>query len=191
MNHIMLDLETLDTATSAAVLSIGAVAFDPHTNALGDRFYVEMTEDVGTQQARGRTISGDTVRWWMQQDVLAKRVFAVPPPDGVERVNTFEALSRFGLFVAANGDRDVELWGNGADFDNIILAAAYAAHGQPQPWGAWNGRCYRSLKGLRPGIKLRRTGTHHDALDDAISQAAHAAELLNDIGGWETARAKA
>ena len=51
MNHIMLDLETLDTSPSAVVLSSGAVAFDPYTNALGDRFYVEMTEDVGTQQA--------------------------------------------------------------------------------------------------------------------------------------------
>src|SRR5690606_12661716 len=107
MNHIMLDLETLDTASSAVVVSIGAVAFDPYTNAIGDKFYVEMTEDIAEQQKKGRTISGDTVRWWMQQDVLAKRVFSVPPPDGVKRVNTFEALSRFDLFVERNGGKDV------------------------------------------------------------------------------------
>ncbi len=40
MKHIMLDLETLDTTSSAVVISIGAVAFDPETNALGDKFYV-------------------------------------------------------------------------------------------------------------------------------------------------------
>ena len=182
MNHIMLDLETLDTSSSAVVLSIGAVAFDPGTNALGalgDKFYVEMTEDVGTQQARGRTISGDTVRWWMQQDVLAKRVFAVPPPDGVERVNTFEALTRFGIFVAANGDRDVELWGNGADFDNAILGSLYDAFGLRKPWSYSRNRCYRTMKNRGIGPRRpARIGTHHNALDDAITQAVHLQEIF-------------
>lgn len=180
MKHIMLDLETLDTTSSAVVISIGAVAFDPRTNALGDKFYVEMTEDTAAQQARGRTISGDTVRWWMQQDVLAKRVFSVPPPDGVERVNTFEALSRFGLFVAANGDRDVELWGNGADFDNIILGSLYDAFGIRKPWSYSRNRCYRTMKniGVGPRRPQVREGVHHNALDDAITQAIHLQEIF-------------
>lgn len=180
MKHIMLDLETLDTTSSAVVISIGAVAFDPYTNALGDVFYVEMVEDTAAQQARGRTISGDTVRWWMQQDVLAKRVFAPPPPDGVERVNTFEALTRFGLFVAANGDRDVELWGNGADFDNIILGSLYDAFELRKPWSFSRNRCYRTMKniGIGPCKPQVRMGVHHNALDDAITQAAHLQEIF-------------
>ena len=57
-----LDLETLGTASSTVVIfSIGAVAFDPYTTALGDKFYVELTDDIAAQRARGRTISGDTV----------------------------------------------------------------------------------------------------------------------------------
>jgi hypothetical protein len=180
MNHIMLDLETLDTVSSAVVISIGAVAFDPYTNELGDKFYVELTDDVSGQQKHGRTISGDTVRWWMQQDVLAKRVFADPPPDGVERVSTLEALSRFGLFVAANGDRDVELWGNGADFDNIILGSLYDAFGLRKPWSYSRNRCYRTMKniGIGPRKPRVREGVHHNALDDAITQATHLQEIF-------------
>lgn len=180
MKHIMLDLETLDTTPSAVVISIGAVAFDPKTYALGDKFYVETTGDIAAQQARGRTISGDTVRWWMQQDVLAKHVFSVPPLDGVERANTFEALSRFGLFVAANGDRDVELWGNGADFDNIILGSLYDAFGLRKPWSYSRNRCYRTMKniGIGPRRPQVREGVHHNALDDAITQAVHLQEIF-------------
>lgn len=180
MKHIMLDLETLDTASSAAVISIGAVAFDPYTNALGDKFYVETVEDIAAQQARGRTISGDTVRWWMQQDVSAKRVFATPPPDGVERVSTLEALTRFALFVIDNGDRDVELWGNGADFDNAILGSLYDAFGLHKPWSFGRNRCYRTMKsiGIGPRKPQVREGTHHNALDDAITQAIHLQEIF-------------
>lgn len=180
MKHIMLDLETLDTASSAVVLSIGAVAFDPRTNALGDEFYVEMTEDIAAQQVRGRTISGDTVRWWMQQDASAKRVFSIPPPNGVERVNTFEALARFNLFVAANGDRDVELWGNGADFDNVILGSLYDAFGLDKPWSYSRNRCYRTMKnlGIGPRRPRVREGVYHNALDDAITQAVHLQEIF-------------
>ena len=179
MNHIMLDLETLDTTSSAVVLSIGAVAFDPYTNALGDKFYVEMTEDIAAQQARGRTISGDTVRWWMQQDVQAKRVFS-ESIDGVDRANTFEALSRFGLFVAANGDRDVEMWGNGADFDNAILGSLFDSFGLRKPWSYSRNRCYRTMKnlGIGPRRPQVREGVHHNALDDAVTQAAHLQEIF-------------
>lgn len=180
MNHIMLDLETLDTSPSAVVLSIGAVVFDPYTNVLGDHFYVEMTEDIGSQQERGRTISGDTVRWWMQQDMLAKRVFAVPPPDGVERISTLEALTRFGAFVAANGGRDVELWGNGADFDNVILGSLYDAFGLRKPWSYSRNRCYRTMKnlGIGPRKPQVRVGVYHNALGDAVTQAAHLQEIF-------------
>jgi len=180
MNHIMLDLETLDTTSSAVVVSIGAVAFDPETDVLGDKFYVELTDDIAAQQKHGRTISGDTVRWWMQQNVLAKQVFSTSPPDGVERVDTLEALVRFGIFVAANGDRDAQIWGNGADFDNIILGTLYDAFELRKPWSYSRNRCYRTMKnlGIEPSKPQKREGVHHNALDDAITQAIHLQQIF-------------
>ena len=177
--HIMLDLETLDTASSAVVISIGAVAFDPETNALGDKFYVEMTEDIAAQQAHGRTISGDTVRWWMQQNEAARRVFS-ESIDGVDRANTREALSHFSSFVAANGGRDVELWGNGADFDNVILGSLYEAFDLKRPWSYSRNRCYRTMKniGVGPRRPRVREGIYHNALNDAVTQAIHLQEIF-------------
>lgn len=177
MQHIMLDLETLDTKQTTVVISIGAVAFDPKTNALGDHFYLELTADVSSQQARGRTISGDTINWWMQQSNEARKVFDCVAPNP-NRVSTFEALSRFGLFVAANGDKDCEIWGNGADFDNVILGSLYESFGLNKPWSYSRNRCYRTMRNLGIGPRRpTRVGTYHNALDDAVTQATHLQEI--------------
>lgn len=176
-SNIMVDLETLDTRQSAVVASIGAVAFDPYavgSSAIGDRFYVELTGDLMEQQRRGRTISADTVVWWMRQGQAAQQLFASPAPPGVERVDTHEALVRFALFIEANGGRDSEIWGNGADFDNVILGSLYEDFGIKRPWSYSRNRCFRTMKNIS-GVphKTERFGVHHNALDDAITQVEH------------------
>lgn len=178
MDDIMVDIETLDTTQSAVVLSIGAVAFDPHTKELGEKFYVELN-DLEVQQRVGRTISADTVRWWMQQDVLAKRLFADPPPEGVRRVSTAQGLSEFSAFIARNGGKNMKLWGNGADFDNLIIGSLYESFSMDKPWSYGRNRCYRTLKRLfGEGVKINRVGVHHNGLDDAITQATHLQEIM-------------
>ena len=47
------------------------------------------------------------------------------------------ALQSLAVFLGENAI----LWGNGSDFDNAILANAYRAIGQQQPWKFWNNRC--------------------------------------------------
>jgi exodeoxyribonuclease VIII len=88
------------------------------------------------------------------------------------------ALDRFTDFLQPVGFKRVKVWGNGSDFDNAILSCCYGATGREVPWDFWHNRCYRTLKALRPGPKLVREGTYHNALDDAKSQALHAIELL-------------
>jgi len=178
MDDIMVDIETLDTTQSAVVLSIGAVAFDPLTKELGEKFYVEFT-DLEVQQRVGRTVSVDTVRWWMQQDELAKRLFADQPVAGVRRVSTAQGLSEFSAFIARNGGRDMKLWGNGADFDNLIIGSLYESFSMDKPWSYGRNRCYRTLKRLfGEGVKINRVGVHHNGLDDAITQATHLQEIM-------------
>lgn len=58
---LMIDLETLDTAPTAVVLSIGAVVFDPYTGARGPSFYKELTNFLEQQTGVGRTISPGTI----------------------------------------------------------------------------------------------------------------------------------
>ena len=175
----MVDIETLDTVQSAVVLSIGAVVFDPYSNSLGEQFYVEFTGDLDLQQKVGRTISGDTVAWWMSQGAAAKHVFADPPPVGVRRVSTAQGLSEFATFIERNGGKNVQLWGNGADFDNVIIGSLYDSFGLKKPWSYGKNRCYRTMKRMfGDDVPMSREGVHHNGLDDAITQAVHLQEIF-------------
>ena len=53
------------------------------------------------------------------------------------------------------------------------LSDAYDRAQLPRPWKYYNDRCYRTVKNLRPDVPMIRGGTHHNALDDAKSQATH------------------
>jgi inhibitor of KinA sporulation pathway (predicted exonuclease) len=72
----------------------------------------------------------------------------------------------------------VSIWGNGANFDNPLLACAYEAVDVKPYYKFWNERCYRTVKNQYPDIKLERTGTYHNALDDARSQAEQICQKL-------------
>ena len=172
--HIMLDLETLDTGGRSVVTAIGAVAFDPYARGTGSTFYAELTDDLAFQQRLGRTISGDTVVWWMRQGQAAQQLFQLTDSDC--RINTLKALDTFTGFVEDHGGAGVEMWGNGADFDNVILGSLYEDAGLRKPWSYSRNRCFRTMKSLRHPrtiVRPARVGTHHNALDDAVTQALH------------------
>jgi 3' exoribonuclease, RNase T-like len=182
MINVMIDLETLGRKPGCKILSLGAVTFGPH--GFGREFYVEAKHsDQGLL-----TADQETLVWWSEQDIFARdRLFS----DQDKKPNLRQLLGQFSgwlIEVAGLNDRgrvDAKIWGNGADFDNAILQVAYAAVAQTdQPWDFWNNRCYRTLKGLAPTIKMVRTGVHHNALDDARSQATHAIQLLNHLQVW-------
>jgi inhibitor of KinA sporulation pathway (predicted exonuclease) len=44
----------------------------------------------------------------------------------------------------------------------------------------WNERCYRTVKNQYPDVKLTRTGTYHNALDDARTQAEHLVQICQN-----------
>jgi exodeoxyribonuclease VIII len=184
MNNIMLDLETLATTSDAVVVSIGAVAFDPTTGVLGERFYVEL-QDLEYQQSLGRKISANTVRWWLDQGPIVQRALADTPMEHVDRVDMRTALERFARYIERNGDREALIWGNGADFDNMILGSLYQSAGYKAPWSYGRNRCYRTLKALgiaRGVIPPNRAGVHHNALDDAVHQTEHLTTILACLG---------
>jgi hypothetical protein len=170
---VMVDLETLGRRPGCAVLSIGAVEFGPA--GLGRELYVVLSRE---DQCRTGLLHEDeeTIKWWMGQTEAARQVLT---DAGSEKAFSVEkALAQLNTFFSPIGFKRVKVWGNGADFDNAILSCLYGAVGQTPPWDFWNNRCYRTLKNLVKGPKLERTGTYHNALDDAKTQALHAIELL-------------
>lgn len=179
--HIMVDLETLGRGPGCRILSIGAAVLVSNM-ALPDltEFYLEL--DPNNQP--GLAIDPETWDWWQNQDAAVRdRLFKDEPRPGLA-----EALKKFAEYLETMGGRDAKgdlrvcIWGNGSDFDNAILQYAYRAVGLPVPWPFWNNRCYRTLKALAPSLKIERQGSHHNALDDARSQAIHTHALFTYLG---------
>ena len=172
MNDIMLDLETMGTDANAAIIAIGAVGFDINTRAIGDTFYVTVTLESSVKH--GGVIDPSTVLWWMEQGDEARSGFS-SATTSIEH-----ALSQFSSWAGTQSSvSSLRVWGNGAGFDNVVLGSAYKRLGMSAPWKFWNDRCYRTIKAQYPNVKLARMGTHHNALDDAISQAKHLINMLN------------
>ena len=168
MNDVMVDLETMGTGGDAAIIAIGAVMFD--RNGLGDRFYKVI--DLSSSVAGGGVIDPSTVLWWMKQGDAARAEFAR------EGRSIIQVLLDFSTWLP----RKSKIWGNGATFDNVILASAYKRALLPVPWKYWDDRCYRTVAAMRPNISKVVRGTAHNALDDAEGQALHLIEVLTDIG---------
>lgn len=171
MKRIMVDLETMSTRSNAAIIAIGAVKFSKN-KGIYDSFYRNV--DLQSCIDLGLAVDGDTVMWWLRQNDKARGQFELH-----ESTLLSEALVAFAYWC--NGG-DKEIWGNGAAFDNVILANAYSALNKPLPWKFWEDRCYRTVKNLFPNIKQKRTGTHHNAVDDAETQAIHLLKIENNMG---------
>jgi len=165
--HVMIDLETLDTAVTGVILSIGAVRFN--ADKIDDAgFYQVVT--VQSNLDEYRTISPSTLAWWMQQDKAAQAVFSD------KNVRTLSAAldALRDWFNATHVKPDVvKVWSNGADFDIPMLQHAYGQ--QKAPWSFFNSRCFRTMKSnprFKDVPKPVNKGAHN-ALFDAVAQAEH------------------
>lgn len=178
MRDIMIDLEGMDSKRTAVIVSLGAVYFDIKTGKTGDTFYIEVSKDGIRQQLNmGRTWSLDTMIWWMSQTDEARSVFL---KNKYEKTGIVDMLYQFRAFCNQCDDK-VRIWGNGVDYDNVALRDCYETFDIKCPWRYSHNRCYRTMRALfnKSGHDLQRVGTHHNGLDDAISQALHLIRVLN------------
>ena len=180
----MLDIETLDTASSAVVLSIGAVAFslvgNDNEDSLRERrrcFYAPLKIQI--QLDMGRTINESTLQWWMQQSDQARTVFTEP------RGTVLNALLGLNRFCETNGIK--YMWGNGNTFDNVVVRSLYQDSSIPGRYpidfrSDMDLRTYRLAAGspAHKDMNIQRIGTHHNALDDAKYQVLQA-QLYHQI----------
>lgn len=159
--NVMLDLETLGTSPGSAILSIGAVKFG--NGGIQDRFYARI--DLANNMRLSLRIDASTIMWWLKQSDEAR--LEITEPGGLLVV----VLLEFDKWL---GTKECKIWGNGAAFDNALLAEAYRVTELELPWQFRNDRCYRTLKNFFPQVPLPPgTGTKHNALDDAEFQAKH------------------
>lgn len=162
----MIDLETLGTSAKAPIISIGAVFFDK--TGTKEEFYAALNveEQISSQK---RFADGSTIKWWMEQENAAKKVFRE------EYVETQQGLLSFAKWATDHVPLDeIKPWGNGINFDIKLLESIFEDYGMKSliPWKFRNIRDYRTFKEfVFDGKGIERVGTYHNALDDAITQA--------------------
>lgn len=167
-NDVMVDLETLGTIPGSVIISIGAVPFN-EMEVAEEGFYRAIKRE--SCEVIGLRVSAETLAWWDRQAPEARKVLIDP-----EAVQIEEALLAFNEWIGELPS-SVRLWGNGANFDNPLLACAFHATGYEPNYRFFNERCYRTVKNQFPDIALERTGTYHNALDDARCQAEHLVQI--------------
>ena len=171
MSNISIDLETLGTGSTAAIVSIGAVKFG--ADGLGEEFYAVV--DLDSCMKAGLTIDASTLMWWMGQSAAARKAITRKDNESL-----FSALQGFAKFIGPK--KAAKVWGNGASFDNPILANAYRATNLDMPWDYWNDRCYRTVKNmLGGGIPFVKPTIPHHSLEDAKAQAVHLMAIMTAI----------
>jgi len=179
--HVMFDIEALDLRPTAAMMSIGAVKFNPlgepgkwaheteatFQSGLSSTFYVNI--DVQDCIDFGMTVGGSTVRWWLRQPPEARDVL-------LHDIKPLQvALEEFNIWY---GREPMPIWCNGASYDFPILREAYKrASWITPPWHHGDERCYRTFRKLWepvfPLIGYEPPSVQHDALYDAQAQAKH------------------
>ncbi|HAW1513909.1 TPA: exonuclease [Escherichia coli] len=178
--HLMIDLETMGTNTNAPIVVIGAVFFDPQTGEIGPVFYIviSLTDAMNT----GAVPDGGTIEWWLKQSSEARAAILT------DQVKLKDALSRFREFINEYSDEKfVQVWGNGATFDNAILRTSYERLDIPCPWRYYNDRDVRTIVELGKTIDFdARTvipfeGVRHNALDDARHQAKYVTATIQKL----------
>lgn len=162
MTHAMADSETLGTEPGCAVLSIGAVIFDPRGKCYAEPFYRNI--DLTSSVMLGFNINADTVEWWKKQDPQAQADLSVNTAPIKEVLAAFEKWC-----IDNKVDR---LWCHGATFDGPIIGKAFEIAGMKAPWRYTQVRDTRTIFDMFDIdlTKIPRVGVHHNALDDAIFQ---------------------
>lgn len=181
MNHLMLDIETLDTQSSAVVLQVGWVTFDllGHLSAP-----TQWTMDIQEQINQGRTISASTLKFWMEQsDIARQQVF-----DPTVSYNVQQLRERLRMMLYGSPIKHV--WAHGPAFDIATLKSLLGE----EPWDFRSLRDTRTLAMLAPHIERPAAAVKHNAGDDALAQAKWVqlimAELKNNtdetyMSHWE------
>lgn len=169
-NHIMIDIEALDIRPTAAIAAVAAVAFDPESGEVAEKFYCRV--DIGSSEKHGGTFGADTVKWWLRQPADARAELTCE--EGETLTNAMANLNLFVLRQGAFGECIV--WSKGTDYDFPILYHAMAQLGVRPAWNYLRVRDVRTLLEMIPvvgidvGSAMPFNGTAHHALDDSLHQ---------------------
>lgn len=204
--NISLDIETLSCRENAAIISIAAVPFnkrgqgqfiiDRPFDCLGiadkktgtrDPFYEVV--NATTCALAGMHFEQDTVKFWSEQNDLAKAEFSTRTALSIRDV--MESFVNYIVAIKEELDVDVCIWCQGTDFDVPIVRNAIRTVLQIKngPWGHTQVRCARTwilevverlhgqLEDPYTVLPHYENWNRHSALSDAMRLAYNVANV--------------
>lgn len=178
--NVVLDIETLGTASDAAIIQIGMCVPEFDRVYLKDptnyEFEVTIAYDSCLLLVKEGVVSmtDSTMEWWEKQPTR-ERVFSGQSSYIECLFKAVEWLERL------TSDGNICVWGNGSDFDNVILLHSLSCFNIKAPWDFRNNRDLRTLKGLFPlRVKLAPYLSHSELLHTALGDARYEARLLHE-----------
>ncbi|EOL3916594.1 exodeoxyribonuclease VIII [Escherichia coli] len=174
-HHLMIDLETMGKNPDAPINALAGKFFDPATGEMGPEF--SKTIDLETA---GGVIDRDTIKWWLKQSREAQSAILT------DEIPLDDALLQLREFIDENsGEFFVQVWGNGANFDNVILRRSYERQGIPCPWRYTNDRDVRTMValGLVMDFDARSVITFEGERHNALHYARYQAKYVSAI--WQ------
>ena len=164
--NLMLDLETTGTESGCCILSVALVPFAYDSSLHLDSFY----ETISHRSSKnfGFFDQADTLTWWDKQkkEIQEEAFSGTRSADAV-----LESVSHY---MRGFGEpKEINVWGNGKDFDNVILTRYFKQLVMKLPWHYGNNWCYRDFTKLYPMVPKLANSSAHNALADAQAQASH------------------
>ena len=161
----MIDLETLGVEPDSVVMTLGAIKFDPFSDA-EPHTPLYLRGDVEEQSEQyGRSIDDNTLAWWSRQDqAIQDEAFG----EHSDRVTVQEMLRQLNKWCVGLD----YIWCQGPTFDFVILQSLYKDAQKPAPWNYWQIRDSRTLFSMMPQDPRRAIQEElHNALADCYYQA--------------------
>ena len=181
--HLMVDIESMGEKPDAPIVSIGAVFFDPASGQTGPEFYKVISLESAMEW--GGVPDASTILFWLKETSEARSEIVMD-----HAIPLDDALLQFKEFIAenaANGKDTVQVWGNGATFDNVLLENSYARTGISCPWKYWNNRDVRTIVelgkavGYTPRHEIPFEGEPHKAISDARHQVKYVSAIWQHL----------
>lgn len=184
LSHVVIDIETLGLGLRPVIIAIGAVALDEHYEVIG-RFYHAIRGD----NQPGREMDFDTVKWWALKTSPAAREAVFHADACTLRRAVVDFVRWVMSYSAVRSDTDVQFWGKGPEFDNVIWRDAVACYDDSaflsKVWTYRNDQSLRTVelmaKAMGITVEVPDTAIAHHALCDAEWEAEYLRQAMHKI----------
>lgn len=133
---IMVDIESLDLGPKSVVTQIGLYPFSMEEEEIDSEMVLHTFLPIQPQFDLGRTVSADTLVWWMNQKDEARAGFERNLSDAFEELPVLmrQFVRRFEKITNGLAPESYEVIARGPQFDLVNIETLLAQCGERTPW---------------------------------------------------------